>query len=91
MIEQTPWRVTFHRNAQKDAVVLARNGLRVRAESIIAILRRDPFTSPPPFERLRGDFAGAYSRRLNIQHRVVYVVLEEAHEVRILRMWSHYE
>ena len=86
MTDQPPWRLTFHSRAQKDAVLVERAGLRERAEAILEVLRRDPFASPQPFEKLRGDLTGMYSRRLNIQHRIVYGVLDEEREVRILRM-----
>ena len=91
MTEEALWKVTFHRHARKDAVLVERSGLRARAEAILELLAQDPFASPPPFEKLIGDLAGAYSRRLTIQHRVVYTVLEDTHEVRVLRMWTHYE
>jgi Txe/YoeB family toxin of toxin-antitoxin system len=85
------WRVVFTRQAQKDAQQLARAGLRPKAEELLAILRRDPRQSSPPFEKLIGDLAGAYSRRINIQHRLVYQILDEQRIVKVLRMWTHYE
>ncbi len=85
------WRVVFTKQAQKDARRLASTGLRPNAERLLAVLAEDPFLNPPPFERLVGDLAGAYSRRINIQHRLVYQVFSEEHTVRILRMWTHYE
>lgn len=85
------WRVVYTRHAQKDAKKLAASGLKPRAEELLAILAEDPFRKPPPFERLVGDLAGAYSRRINIQHRLVYQVMEEERVVKVLRLWSHYE
>jgi Txe/YoeB family toxin of toxin-antitoxin system len=85
------WRVVFTRQAQKDAQQLARAGLRPKAEELLAILRRDPRQSSPPFEKLVGDLAGAYSRRISIQHRLVYQILDEQRIVKVLRMWTHYE
>jgi toxin YoeB len=85
------WRVVYTRHAQKDAKKLAASGLKPKAEELLAILAEDPFRKPPPFEKLVGDLAGAYSRRINIQHRLVYQVLEEERVVKVLRMWSHYE
>jgi Txe/YoeB family toxin of toxin-antitoxin system len=86
-----PWRVVFTNQAQKDARKLARSGLRDKTEQLLEILGRDPRESPPPFEKLVGDLAGAYSRRINIQHRLVYQILDEERTVKILRMWTHYE
>lgn len=85
------WRVVYTPQAQKDARKLARSGLRPRAEKLLALLARDPFETPPPFEKLRGDLAGAYSRRINIQHRLVYQVLGKERVVKVLRLWTHYE
>jgi len=85
------WRVVYTRQAQKDAEKLARPNLRPRAEHLLELLRRDPFTNPPPFEKLIGDLAGAYSRRINVQHRLVYQVLAAQRTVKVLRMWTHYE
>jgi toxin YoeB len=85
------WRVAFTRQAQKDARKLEASGLKPKAQELLAILAEDPFRKPPPFETLVGDLAGAYSRRINIQHRLVYQVLEEARVVKVLRLWSHYE
>ena len=86
-----PWRVVFTTQAQRDAKKIARAGLQSKAEELLAILRRDPFQSPPRFERLVGDLAGACSRRVNIKHRLVYQVLEGDRTVKVLRMWTHYE
>lgn len=86
-----PWRVVFTKQAQKDARKIARSGLRDKAEELLDLLRADPRQSPPPFEKLVGDLAGAYSRRINIQHRLVYQVLDDEHTVKVIRMWTHYE
>jgi len=85
------WRVVYTKQAQKDAKKLAASGLKPRAQELLAILAEDPFQKPPPYEKLVGDLAGAYSRRINIQHRLVYQVLEEDRIVKVLRLWSHYE
>ncbi len=86
-----PWQVVFTKQAQKDARRLASAGLRPKAEQLLTLLAKDPFQRPPPFEKLLGDLRGAYSRRINIQHRLVYQVLTEEHVVKVLRMWTHYE
>ena len=85
------WKLVYTRQAQKDARRLARSGRRPKAEELLAVLRSDPFHQPPPYEKLVGDLAGAYSRRINIQHRLVYQVLEDIKTVKIIRMWTHYE
>ena len=85
------WRLVFTKRAQKDAKKVAAAGLRDKAQALLDILAEDPFQSPPPFEKLVGDLAGAYSRRINIQHRLVYQVLKDGRTVKILRMWTHYE
>ena len=85
------WRLLYTKQARKDARKLAAAGLRPRAEELLAVLRDDPFQSPPPFEKLIGDLSGAFSRRINIQHRLVYQVLVDEHVVKVLRMWTHYE
>lgn len=85
------WRVVYSKNAQKDAKKLARSGLKNKALRLLALLEKDPFQNPPPFEKLVGDLEGALSRRINIQHRLVYQVLEEDRVVKVLRMWTHYE
>ena len=87
----TPWRLVFTKPAQKDARNLASAGLRPKAEQLLSILADDPFRNPPPFEKLMGDLSGAYSRRINIQHRLVYQVIESERIVKVLRMWTHYE
>lgn len=85
------WLLVYTRQASKDAKKLSAAGLRGKAEELLQILREDPFRNPPRFEKLIGDLAGAYSRRINIQHRLVYQVLDEERIVKILRMWTHYE
>ena len=85
------WRVVFTRQAQKDAKKLAAAGLRQKAEALLEILTRNPHQNPPPFEKLVGDLAGAYSRRINIQRRLVYQILREMRVVKVIRMWTHYE
>ena len=85
------WAVVFAKHALKDAKKLAASGLKPKAQELLAVLSRDPFQNPPPFEKLVGDLAGAYSRRINIQHRIVYEVFAKEKTVRVLRMWTHYE
>lgn len=85
------WRVVFTPQAAKDAKKLKRSGLKAKAEALLEILREYPLQSPPPFEKLVGDLAGAFSRRINIQHRLVYQVLTREKIVKVLRMWTHYE
>lgn len=85
------WNLVYTRQAQKDAKRLAASGLRERAQKLLELLAKDPFSKPPPFEKLVGDLAGAYSRRINIQHRLVYQVIPEHRTVKVLRMWTHYE
>ena len=85
------WEVVFAKQALKDAKKLAASGLKPKAQDVLAILATDPFQNPPPFEKLVGDLAGAYSRRINIQHRLVYEVFTTERVVRVLRMWTHYE
>lgn len=85
------WRIVYTRQARKDAKKLSKSGLRQRAEELIQVLQEDPYRSPPPFEKLVGDLAGAYSRRINIQHRLVYQVIDDERAVKILRLWTHYE
>ena len=86
------WRVVFTRQAQKDAKQqLAQAGLRAQAERILALLRTNPFQSPPRFEKLLGDLSGAYSRRVNLQRRIVYQVYQREKSVKVIRMWTHYE
>lgn len=85
------WRVVFTRQAQKDAKRIASAGLRPKVEYLLDLLREDPWRSPPPFEKLVGDLAGAFSRRINVQHRLVYQILTDARTVKVIRMWTHYE
>ena len=85
------WRIVFTKQAQKDAKKLTAAGLRSKAERLLDILRENPYQTPPPFEKLVGDLAGAHSRRINIQHRVVYEILNKEKVVKVIRMWTHYE
>jgi len=85
------WKLVYTKHAQKDAKKLASSGLKPKVQELLALLAEDPYRKPPPFEKLIGDLAGAYSRRINIQHRLVYQVLEEERVVKVLRLWSHYE
>ena len=85
------WRVVFTKQAQKDAKKLSAAGLRPKAEKLIEILRENPYQTPPPFEKLLGDLSGAFSRRINIQHRLVYQILDDEKVVKVIRMWTHYE
>ncbi|MDP2787318.1 MAG: Txe/YoeB family addiction module toxin [Pseudomonadota bacterium] len=85
------WKVIYTKTAQKDATKLAATGLKNKAVELLKILASNPFENPPPYEKLVGDLSGAYSRRINIQHRLVYEVIEDIATVKVLRMWSHYE
>jgi toxin YoeB len=85
------WRIVFTKQAQKDAKKLSASGLRSKAEKLIKILRDNPYQAPPPYEKLAGDLAGAHSRRINIQHRLIYQIIEDEKTVKIIRMWTHYE
>ena len=85
------WRLVYTRQAQKDARKLVSSGLKSRAEQLLKILEEDPYRTPPPFEKLTGDLSGACSRRINIQHRLVYQIIDEERVVKVIRMWSHYE
>ena len=85
------WKLVYTNKAKRDAKKLSRTGLRSQAQRILEILTEDPFQTPPPFEKLVGDLSGAYSRRINIQHRIVYQVLTEIKTVKVIRMWTHYE
>jgi len=85
------WTLVFTKQAQKDAKKLRASGLKPQAERLLALLARDPFQNPPPFEKLVGDLSGAYSRRINIQHRLVYQVLDDLKTVKVIRLWTHYE
>lgn len=85
------WKLIYTKQAQKDAQKLAAAGLKPKAKVLLDVLAKNPFQNPPPYEKLVGDLAGAYSRRINIKHRLVYQVLEEIVTVKVLRMWTHYE
>lgn len=85
------WSLVYAKQAVKDAKKLAASGLKTEAQALLTVLANDPFQNPPPFEKLVGDLAGAYSRRINIQHRIVYEVFAKQKTVRVLRMWTHYE
>ena len=85
------WRLVYTKQAQKDAKKISAANLKEKTLEVLKILETDPFKSPPPFEKLVGDLTGAYSRRINIQHRVVYHIYEKEHVVKIIRMWTHYE
>lgn len=85
------WQLVYTKQAQKDAKKLTVAGLSDKAKQLLAVLGENPFQNPPPYEKLVGDLSGAYSRRINIQHRLVYQVISEANTVKVLRLWSHYE
>jgi toxin YoeB len=85
------WTLLYSKHAQKDAKKLSAAGLREKAQALLDLLEIDPLQTPPPYEKLVGDLKGAYSRRINIQHRLVYEIFPDQHTVRILRMWTHYE
>ena len=85
------WELVYAKHAQKDAQKLAASGLKAKTQELLAIIKENPFQNPPPYEKLVGDLSGAYSRRINIQHRLVYEVLQEQRTIKVLRMWSHYE
>jgi len=85
------WKLVYTKQAQKDAKKLASSGLKARAQALLRVLEKDPYQNPPPYEKLVGDLSGAYSRRINIQHRIVYQVLEDQLVVKVLRLWTHYE
>ncbi len=85
------WRLVFTKQARKDARKLRDSGLKTQAEGLLDSMRSNPFQTPPPFEKLIGDLSGAYSRRINIPHRLVYQVYDEERVVKVLRMWTHYE
>ena len=85
------WQIIYTKQAQKDAQKLASSGLKERAKELLKIVEGNPFQNPPPYEKLVGDLAGAHSRRINIQHRLVYQVLEKERVVKVLRLWTHYE
>ena len=85
------WHLAYTREANKDAKKISRAGLRLKVEVLLDILRINPFQNPPPYEKLIGDLSGAYSRKINIQDRLVYQVLKDIHIVKVIRMWTHYE
>ena len=85
------WQLAYTKQAQKDAVRLSRAGMRSKAEVILEILKKDPFQTYPPFEKLAGDLKGAYSRSINIQHRIIYQVIKRYKTIKVIRMWTHYE
>ncbi len=88
---EAEWKVVFTKQAQKDAKKLSSSGLKDKAQKLLAILETNPYQNPPPYEKLVGDLEGAYSRRINIQHRLVYEVILEGRVVKVIRMWTHYE
>jgi Txe/YoeB family toxin of toxin-antitoxin system len=85
------WKIVYTKQAQKDAKKLTASGMKPKAQKLLAVIAENPYQTPPPYEKLIGDLAGAYSRRINIQHRLVYQVLEDIRTVKVLRMWTHYE
>ncbi len=85
------WKLVYSKQAQKDAKKLASTGLKKNAQELLRVLEQNPYQNPPPYEKLVGDLSGAYSRRINIQHRIVYQVLEAERVIKVLRLWTHYE
>ncbi len=85
------WRLVFTKQAEKDARKISRSGLKPQAEHLLDLLREDPYQTPPPYEKLLGDLSGTCSRRINIQHRLVYQILDDIKIVKVIRMWTHYE
>lgn len=85
------WKLFYTKQAQRDAKKLKSAGLKEKAQEILSIIEKNPFQNPPPYEKLIGDLSGAYSRRVNIQHRIVYQVIKDIKTVKIIRMWTHYE
>jgi toxin YoeB len=85
------WKIVYTTQARKDAKKLQAAGLRAKAEVLLGVLQSNPYRNPPPYEKLLGDLAGAYSRRINIQHRLVYQIIPEIRTVKVIRMWTHYE
>ncbi len=85
------WRLYYTKQAQKDARKLVSSGLKKKAQELLLIIEQDPYQNPPPYEKLVGDLSGAYSRRINIQHRLVYQVLEKEKAIKVLRLWTHYQ
>lgn len=84
------WKIVYTKQAQKDAKNLASSGLKNKAKKLLDIIQKDPYKNPPPYEKLVGDLSGAYSRRINIQHRLVYQVYEKEHTIKVIRLWTHY-
>ena len=85
------WKIVYTKQAQKDAKKIASSGLKQKAEKLLNILKKDPYQNPPSYEKLVGDLSGAYSRRINIQHRLVYQIIEEKKIIKVIRLWTHYE
>ena len=85
------WKLIYTKQAQKDAKKLAASNLKKKAQKLLEIISENPFQTPPPYEKLTGDLSGAHSRRINIQHRLVYEVLESEHAIKVIRLWTHYE
>jgi len=85
------WQLVFTKQAQKDARKIAHSGLKPQAERLLEIIKENPFKNPPPYEKLVGDLSGAYSRRINIQHRLVYELIDNIKTIKVIRMWTHYE
>ncbi len=85
------WKLVYTKHAQKDAKKLASSGLKEKAKELLQVIELNPYQNPPPYEKLVGDLSGAYSRRINIQHRLVYQVIEKEKIIKVLRMWTHYE
>ncbi|MGI1671036.1 MAG: Txe/YoeB family addiction module toxin [Neptuniibacter sp.] len=85
------WKLVYTKQAQKDARKLASSGLKDKAQTLLQVIEQNPYQNPPPYEKLVGDLSGAYSRRINIQHRIVYQVLETEQLIKVLRLWTHYE
>ena len=85
------WKIVYTKQAQKDAKKIASSGLKQKAEKLLNILKKDPYQNPPSYEKLVGDLSGAYSRRINIQHRLVYQIIDAENIVKVIRLWTHYE
>jgi toxin YoeB len=85
------WELVFTKQAQKDAKKLAASGLKEKAQDLLELIKMNPYQNPPPYEKLVGDLSGAYSKRINIQHRIVYQVYDTEHVIKIIRLWTHYE
>lgn len=85
------WKLIYTKQAQKDAKKLSASGLKSKAQELLKVIEENPYQNPPPYEKLVGDLTGAYSRRINIQHRLVYQVVEKEHIIKVIRLWTHYE